>query len=55
MTTSVKIEHYELDVDINGERVKNISLELGKTAKSAEVSPRTLEYIKKSEKWTFDW
>lgn len=52
------LKHYEyfvLDVDINGERVKNISTVLGKSAKDAMISQRWLNRIKKSERWIFDW
>ena len=48
-------EYYELDVDINGERVKKISTVLGKKAKDANISAKWLNKIKKSERWTFDW
>ncbi|MBD3355059.1 hypothetical protein GF361_03675 [Candidatus Woesearchaeota archaeon] len=48
-------EYYELDVDVNGERIKNISSVLGKKAKDFGISKKWLNKIKNSERWTFDW
>jgi len=48
-------EYYELDVDVNGERVKNISTVLGKEAKDSNISKKWLNKIKNSERWIFDW
>ena len=48
-------EFFELDADINGERVKKISKALGEKAKKEMIDPKLLEKIKKSERWTFDW
>ncbi len=50
-----QFEYYELEVDISGERVKNISTVLGKKAKDAAISSKWLSKIKKSERWIFDW
>ena len=50
-----KYEYLELEVDVNGERVKNISTVLGKTAKDANISQKWLKRIKESERWIFDW
>lgn len=48
-------EFYELDVDVNGERIKKISTFLGKAAKEAAIEKKWLNIIRKSERWTFDW
>ncbi len=48
-------EYYELDVDVNGERIKNISTVLGKKAKDFKISKKWLNRIKNRERWIFDW
>ena len=48
-------ELFELDTDVNGERVKKISHVLGKTAKETDINKKWLETIRKSERWAFNW
>ena len=48
-------EFYQLEADINGERIKKVLKQLAKTAKSAQISKDWLKKINESERWTFDW
>lgn len=47
-------EIFELDTDINGERVKKLAKYLRKKAKKAKLSKEIIKKTKK-ERWTFDW
>ena len=48
-------EFFEEDVDVNGERVKNITKALIQRARQIKVSKEQLEEFKKKESWSFDW
>lgn len=48
-------EIFELDADINGQRVKNISKMLVQKAVKMNINPPLMEKFKKSERWNFNW
>lgn len=48
-------EYFQLDCDINGERVKMIANSIEKQAKSSDIPVRFIKKIEKSERWNFDW
>jgi hypothetical protein len=48
-------EMFELDTDVNGERVKKIADEIQDKARKLKVNKDLLNKITKSDHWTFDW
>lgn len=48
-------EFFELDTDINGERVKKIAHQLSKRAQEDKIDKKILSKITKSERWSFNW
>ena len=48
-------ELYELDVVVNGERVKKIANELREKAIKYHIDDEWIKKIKKSDHWNFDW
>lgn len=46
---------FELDADINGERVKNIGKLLSNKAEKIGISDELMQKMKTAEEWTYDW
>jgi len=48
-------EFFEMDVDVNGERIKKIAQSIRRKAKRVKIPKKWIEHTKKDMKWTFNW